>query len=153
METYRTRLTDTEIGLLWETMKDIDLSSCTEVISHWDKEWAIQQLKRMSELGNVVKFYQGDRFCGILCFDYSLTWWTKETILSEVFIFETKGTHGLQRYAIKELHKLAKEVGATIITSGCFFQKNPQIVTNGYKKAGFKETYPTYAKVVNNNDY
>lgn len=151
MDTYRTELTDKEIQLLWETMKDIDLSNeCTDVIQLWDKEWTIRCLKTMSASGNVVKFYQGDSFCGILCFDYSHTWWSPKTILSEVFVFAVKGYHGLQRHAIIELHKIAKEVGATIITSGCFFQRNPQIVTNGYKKFGFNETYPTYAKVVKN---
>lgn len=152
METYKSALTDKEIDVLWDTMQSIDLSSCTDVIKYWDKEWTIRNLKAMSASGHIVKFYQGDKFCGILCFDYSVTWWTPKTILSEVFIFEVKGFHGLQRYAIQELHKIAKEVGATIITSGCFFQKNPQMVTNGYKKFGFYETYPTYAKVVRTYD-
>lgn len=152
METYRTELTDGEIEILWETMKDIDLSECSDVVRFWNKEWVIRNLKLMSRKQKVVKFYQGDKFCGILCFEYSFTWWTPETILSEVFVFAVKGFHGLQRYAISELHKIAKEVNATIITSGCFFQKNPQMVTNGYKKFGFKETYPTYAKVVIDNE-
>mgnify|MGYP004681261555 FL=1 len=152
METYRTELTLEEVKALYVTMRELEETQCSEVVHLWDLEWTVKNLINMSRDHKIVKFYQGDKFCGILCFEYGTSWWTPEVTLSEVFVFAVKGFHGLQRYAIKELHKIAKEVNASIITSGCFFQKNPQIVTNGYKKFGFNETYPTYAKVVKNNE-
>lgn len=152
METYRTELTFKELNELYATMSELEQTQCSEVVHLWDLEWTVKNLVAMSLDHKVVKFYQGDKFCGILCFEYGKAWWTPKITLSEVFILEVKGFHGLQRYAIKELHKIAREVKASVITSGCFFQKNPQMVTNGYKKFGFVETYPTYAKVVKINE-
>ena len=105
-----------------------------------------------SKQGHVVKFYQGDKFCGILIFDVDKGWWTPKVIVSEVAVLACLGVHGFQREVCKMLDQLAKEYHASLIASGCFFQKYPKMVSNCYKKFGYVDTYPTYAKVVNHDN-
>ena len=150
MEAYRTRLTTTEIKHLENTMDNVKLSECSLLLNYYNREHALKNIIAMSERHNVVKYYQGDKFCGILCFHVSNSWWTTDVIVEEVFVFAVNGFKGLQRYAIKTLNEIAKDNKASMIVSGCFFQKNPAMVANGYKKQGFTETYPYFVKVIKN---
>lgn len=110
-------------------------------------------LKALSKEGKIVEFYDHDKFCGILAFDVGEDWWSGDTkMLVEVVVLSCLGVHGLQREVCKMLDKLAKEYQAQMIVSGCFFLQMPQVVSNGYKKYGFNQTYPTYVKVMNNDD-
>ena len=152
METYRSPLTQEELRELQESCKLHAKKEGSAVLQYLDLPWASQNLLAFSKQGEVVKFYQGDKFLGILCFAVGCEWWTRQTILSEVCVLSCKGVHGVQRYAIKALDELAKEFHATILTSGCFFQKMPQAVTNGYLKGGYRLSCPTYIKVVNEHD-
>lgn len=152
METYRTPLTHEEIKGLQDSLRSLIASYGSYVMHNFaDIDWGTQNIVEYSKKGQVVKFYQGDKFCGIVCFDTGRSWWSSALMVSEVLVLSMPNTHGLQRYALRELEKIAKELGAQILTGGCIFQQNPQMVTNGYKKCGFNLTYPTYAKVVSND--
>ena len=153
METYRTPLTHDEIKELQDNLSSLIASQGSYVMHHFaDIDWGTKNLMQYSKLGQVVKFYQGDKFCGIVCFDVGRSWWTTALMISEVIVLSTANTHGLQRYALRELEKIAKETGAQLIVGGCIFMEHPQMITNGYKKCGFHLTYPTYAKVIDNDN-
>lgn len=146
-------MTPTEIADLQESLRVlVPTIGSVAVKKFLDVPWATQNVLRYSEEGKVVKFYQGDKFCGILVFDYGKAWWTSSNILYEVVVLSCNNVHGLQRAACRMLDSLAKEYHASLVSSGCFFQEHPQIVTNCYKKFGYAETYPTYAKVMNNDN-
>lgn len=149
MEAYRRQLTREELKLLQVAIRDDMPKDGSKAVTEFlNLPWASECLMQFSKEKKVVEFYQGDRFCGILAFDYGSAWWTDKTIIYEVVVLAVKGCHGLQREACKMLDSIAAERHASMISSGCFFQRNPQVVTNGYKKAGFTQTYPTYVKVV-----
>lgn len=153
METYRTPLTHDEINGLQDNLRSLIDSHGSYVMHNFaDVEWGTENIVQYSKQGQVVKFYQGDKFCGIVCFDVGRSWWSTVLMVSEVLVLSTSNTHGLQRYALRELEKIAKELGAQIVTGGCIFMEHPQMITNGYKKCGFSLTYPTYAKVVENDN-
>ena len=146
-------MTSTEIEALQESLKyHMETEGSSAVKDFLDIPWITLNAHIYSEQGKVVKFYQGDKFCGVLIFDVDRGWWTPKVIVSEVAVLACLGVHGLQREACKMLDQLAKEYHASLIASGCFFQKYPKIVSNCYKKFGYVDTYPTYAKVVNHDN-
>ena len=146
-------MTSTEVEALQESLKyHMETEGSSAVKGFLDIPWIIHNARIYSEQGNVVKFYQGDKFCGVLIFEVDRGWWTPKVILSEVAVLACLGIHGLQREACKMLDRLAKEYHASLIASGCFFQRHPQMVSNCYKKFGYVDTYPTYAKVVNHDN-
>lgn len=153
METYRSQLTNEEVeGLLDSLRHLVEHEGSSAMRNHLDIEWARDNIVEYSRHGQVVKFYQGDKFLGIMTFDIGLSWWTSKPMLQEVVILSMPNTHGLQRMALKELEKIARENNIELIVGGCIFQANPQVITNGYKKFGYKESYPTYLKVTNNEN-
>lgn len=146
-------MTPTEVRALQESLKYHAETRGSKAISEFlDVPWITQNAIQFSKMEKVVKFYQGDKFCGVLIFDVDRGWWTPKVILSEVAVLACLGIHGLQREACKMLDRLAKEYHASLIASGCFFQRHPQMVSNCYKKFGYVDTYPTYAKVVNHDN-
>ena len=143
-------MTPTEVRALQESLKYHAETRGSNAISEFlDVPWVTQNAIQFSKMGKVVKFYQGDKFCGVLIFDVDRGWWTPKVILSEVAVLSCLGVHGLQREACKMLDQLAKKYHASLIASGCFFQRHPRMVSNCYKKFGYVDTYPTYAKEVN----
>lgn len=149
MEAYQRQLTIDELVLLQGAIRDDMPKDGSKAVTEFlNLYWASENLMQFSKEKKVIEFYQGERFCGILAFDLGAAWWTDRTILYEVVVLAVKGCHGLQREACKMLDKLAKRYHASLISTGCFFQRDPQVVTNGYKKFGFTQTYPTYVKVV-----
>jgi hypothetical protein len=153
METVREPLTPEELEALKDSLLYHMFDDGSELMKEFaDIEVGAENIRKYSEQRLVVKFYEKGRLQGILCFDVGTSWWTDKTIISEVLILSMSGVHGLQREAIKAMDTLAKEYGADLIASGCIFQKQPQIVTNGYLKAGFTTTCPTYVKVVDHDN-
>ena len=150
MDTSRTMLTHEERDILRRTL------------THWQQEchlsWILQQygdiehtvtaLYYMSKRGQLVKFYKGDRFCGILAFDIGYAWWSPHRICSEVFVLATESVHGFQRIAAAELERIAKEYDAPLIVAGNMFQENNNLIGNGYKKCGFRQECSTYVKEI-----
>lgn len=147
-------MTQEECKSIYESVKVMkDTIGSVVLQTFLDIDAGIQYLHAISKEGYVVKFYQGDKFCGILAFDVGRDWWSGDTtILFEVTVLSCLGCHGVQREAMKTLNKLAHEYDAKMIITGCFFQKDSKVVANGYKKFGFDHTYPTFAKVVE-HDY
>lgn len=150
MDTSRTALTRAERRILhqtllaWQTQKTISWL----MERYGDIEHTLTCLGNMSARGQVVKFYEGDRFCGILAFDIGYVWWTPHRVCSEVFVLATEGTHGFQRHAAAELECLAKEYDAALIVAGNMFQVDNNLIGNGYKKCGFRQECSTYVKEI-----
>lgn len=118
-------------------LKDyFDLSTARQAVVNWSKD------------NHVIKFYKGDKFWGILVFDVAKPWWSDKAFVFEICVLEVEGMHGLQREACKALEIVAYNYHVNVISAGCFFQQDPQFVTNCYKKYGYKDSYPTYTKVV-----
>ena len=149
METIREPLTPEEFEALKGALKHRMITEGSDLMKQFaNVEVGADNIFNYSKAGHVVKFYSKGDLQGILCFDVGTSWWTDKTILAEVLVLSMTGVYGLQREAMKVMDDLAHEYNATLISSGCIFQKQPQIVTNGYLKAGFTTTCPTYAKVV-----
>ena len=113
-----------------------------------DIEHTLTCLGNMSARGQVIKFYERGRFCGILAFDIGYAWWTPHRICSEVFVLATESVHGFQRIAAAELERIAKEYDAPLIVAGNMFQVNNNLIGNGYKKCGFRQECSTYVKEI-----
>jgi hypothetical protein len=116
--------------------------------TYGDPAYAMQRLLHMSKRGQLVKFYKGDHFCGILAFDIGYAWWSPHRICSEVFVLAVEGVHGFQRIAAAELERIAKEYDAPLIVAGNMFQVNNNLIGNGYKKCGFRQECSTYVKEI-----
>lgn len=149
MDTTRSTLTLAEKDLLrqtllvWRQKKLSWLMDC-----YGDVEHVISTLSSMSARGQLVKFYEADKFCGILFFDIGHAWWTPHLVCSELFVLAIDGVHGIQRHAAEELERLAKDYGASLIVAGNIFQENNNLIGNGYKKQGFRQECSTYVKEV-----
>ena len=146
-------MTSTEVEALQESLKyHMETEGSSAVKDFLDIPWITMSAVLYSEKGNVVKFYQGDKFCGILIFDVDKGWWTPKVIVSEVAVLACLGVHGFQREVCKMLDQLAKEYHASLTAPARLFQNYPKMVSNCYKKFGYVDTYPTYAKVVNHDN-
>lgn len=150
METYYRGLTNYEIRLVTKMLlerKDTEGNDFIKKFNNINK--VIDVLKELALGGNVAIFYEGKNFIGILVYFAGQDWWTTDIFLVEELVLCTDLKYkGFTRIAIKELEKLARKHKAKLIIAGCFFQENPKIVTNAYKKAGYKIGYPTCMKEV-----
>ena len=153
MDTIIAMLTPEETKVLRQSFSQyVQSGMTTDIVNkHFDLDGATIAIVQASCLGQVVKFYEDNKFMGMMYFDVGHTWWTKDVIITERFILSVFGTHGVQRAATKFLDELATKYHARIISSGCFFLGNPRVVANGYHKAGFVDNYPTFVKEVNND--
>ena len=153
MDTIISMLTPEETKVLRQSFSQyVQSGMTTDIVNkHFDLDVATMTIVQASCLGQVVKFYESNKFMGMMYFDVGHTWWTKDVIITERFILSVFGTHGVQRAATKFLDELATKYHARIISSGCFFLGNPRVVANGYHKAGFVDNYPTFVKEVNND--
>lgn len=120
--------------------------------TYFDVERAAQCIDEWSKAGNVLKIYYDDTFSGIFAFDITQSWWSKIPVIAEICIFSLGNAAGLQRFALAYMHEVAKQFPAIILAGGCIFQQHPQMVTNCYKRMGFTEAYPTYTKVMRNDN-
>ena len=153
MDTIIAMLTPEETKVLRQSFRQyVQSGMTTDIVNkHFDLDVATMAIVQASCLGQVVKFYEDNKFMGMMYFDVCHTWWTKYVIITERFILSVFGSHGVQRAATKFLDELAAKYHARIISSGCFFLGNPRVVANGYHKAGFVDNYPTFVKEVNND--
>lgn len=110
----------------------------------------VDQFKLWNNKGQLLVFEDaGGDIIGILAFDVGYDWWSEAKILKEEFVFCVSPTFkGFGRIALEELNRLAKRLEVDLIVSGCFFMKQPQIVTNMYRKNGFSEISPSYTKIM-----
>lgn len=149
METYQRQLTIEERELLWISLCEWRYRKLSWLMeNHGSIPHVIEGILEMSKRGQVVEFYSGDRFDGILVFDVGVPFWTDKTILSEVFVFAMPYAKGFQREAIRVMERLAKQYGADLISAGNIFQDNNNLIGNGYKKQGFQQSCSTYVKEV-----
>lgn len=149
METYRRRLNDFERELIWVTLCEWRHRKVSWLMNTYGSiPTALRNILEMSERGQVIEFYSGDRFEGILVFDVGVPFWSNKTIVSEIFVLAMPYSKGLQREAIKGLKQIAKEYEAVLITAGNIFQDNNNLIGNGYKKQGFQQSCSTYVQEV-----
>lgn len=149
MDTTRSPLSPVEQRILYRTLRAWQQRDIAWLMqTYGDAAYVMQHLIDMSTRGQIVKFYEGDRFCGILAFDIGYVWWSPHRICSELFVLATAGIHGLQRHAAAALEHLAKEYDASLIVAGNIFQVNSNLIGNGYKKCGFRQECSTYVKEV-----
>lgn len=149
MDTTRSPLSAVEQRILYHTLRAWQQQDIAWLMqTYGDPAYAMQRLLHMSERGQLVKFYKGDRFCGILAFDIGYAWWTPHRVCSEVFVLAVESVHGFQRIAAAELERIAKEYDASLIVAGNIFQVNSNLIGNGYKKCGFRQECSTYVKEV-----
>ena len=147
MDTRRAPLNEVEQDILYRTLRAWQQRDIAWLMkTYGDAACVMQNLIDMSARGQIVKFYEGDRFCGILAFDIGYVWWTPHRVCSEVFVLATEGIHGFQRHAAAELERLAKEYDASLIVAGNMFQVDNNLIGNGYKKCGFRQECSTYVK-------
>lgn len=149
MDTTRAPLNEVEQDILYRTLRAWQKRDIAWLMqAYGDPAYAMQHLLHMSKREQIVKFYERDRFCGILAFDIGYVWWTPHRVCSEVFVLATEGTHGFQRHAAAELERLAKEYDAPLIVAGNMFQVDNNLIGNGYKKCGFRQECSTYVKEI-----
>lgn len=151
LKTFRHPLTNNEAQLIKEALlRHRDTEGNKLMWNFGDVYYVLKQLQTFSERGQVIEFDDKHGFfIGILLIDVGQLWWSQEAFLIEELVLCVQPSfHGFQRHAIKELNKLANEYHVKGICSGCLFQKNPQMVMNGYKKDGFDIDVPTAFKVV-----
>lgn len=149
MDTARTPLSEVEQHILYRTLRAWQKRDIAWLMrTYGDPAYAMERLRHMSTCGQIVKFYEGDRFCGILAFDIGYVWWSPHRICSELFVLATEGTYGIQRHAAAVLERLAKEYDAPLIVAGNIFQENNALIGNGYKKCGFRQECSTYVKEI-----
>lgn len=149
MDTSRSPLNEVEQDILYRTLRAWQKRDIAWLMqAYGDPAYAMQHLLHMSKRGQIVKFYKGDRFCGILAFDIGYAWWSPHRICSEVFVLAVEGVHGFQRHAAEELERIAKEYDAPLIVAGNMFQVNNNLIGNGYKKCGFRQECSTYVKEI-----
>lgn len=114
-----------------------------------DIETAMSAMRDFVRNGEVIFFYDGNRFIGIVIYDVVNYWWSDKRFLMEVMILcvEPKCA-GFGRIGVSILEDLAKEYNCVAINSGCIVESNKSIVTNMYKKAGYSFDVPTFIKEV-----
>lgn len=122
-----------------------------------DPERASWNIRQLSMQGTVRGFYMGERLVGLLAFDVFQDWWTNASFLLEVMVlklYDDRESAGVARSATRLMERLAHEYDASAIVAGCMFMKDPTIVTNSYKGAGFDVSIPQYVRVLGggNND-
>lgn len=113
-----------------------------------DIEYTIRCLGDMSTRGQVIQLSHRDVLQGIVVFDVGYTWWTPHRVCSELFVLAFKDVRGFQMHAVKALEDIAREYDAKLIVAGNMFQKNNNLIGNGYKKHGFRQECSTYVKEV-----
>ena len=123
-----------EVSWLMETFGDIDHT--------------IICLGNMSDRGQVIKLSHQGVLQGIVAFDVGYTWWTPHRVCTELLVLAFKDVHGFQMHAIKALEDVARDYGAKLIVTGNMFQKNNNLIGNGYKKHGFRQECSTYVREV-----
>lgn len=101
-----------------------------------------------NECRTLIPWYDKENnLVGILVYALDQPWWTKEPVIVEVMILSLdKKVAGIQRLAIKELHRIARSYNSRLIASGNLLSKKPQLVANGYHKAGFQFEHSVFIK-------
>lgn len=101
-----------------------------------------------NEYRKLIPWYDKDNnLVGILVYALDQPWWTNELVVVEVMILSLdKKVAGIQRLAIKELHRIARSYNSRLIASGNLLSKEPQLVANGYHKAGFQFEHSVFIK-------
>lgn len=152
MDTARIRwvtelLTETELDLVIETLSYEREAHGSHFVQLADPMFVRRTLKAISSWGQVGKCYIDGNFAGIVYWDLGAVWWSPETILMEQLVLCVNPYFaGFGRRACDYLEQIAKENHINIIVAGCLFQKNPQMITNLYKKKGFLTVNPLYIK-------
>ena len=140
-------LTKTELDLVMETLIYERETKGSHFVQLADPEYVKQDLLIKSYLGKVGKCYIDGNFAGIVYWDFGEVWWLEEPIMMEQLVLCVNPYFaGFGRRACDFLEQKAKENHINIIVAGCLFQKNPQMITNLYKKKGFLTVNPLYIK-------
>lgn len=149
MDAERTRLGLYERYLIRESLQYWRQKGVSWLMDAFgDIEYTIRCLGNMSAEGKVMKLSHQGVLQGIVAFDVGYTWWTPHRVCSELFVLAFKDVQGFQRHAVKALEAIAREYDAKLIVAGNMFQKNNNLIGNGYKKHGFRQECSTYVKEV-----
>ena len=137
-----------EFELIAERLKELRDREGSEILKLGEPYYAAKSLVQMSMDTKVIVFKEDGKFIGILAFDVVKEWWTREPLLTETIVLSmSDDVKGFARIAIDKLKELAELYDVAAIIAGCLFQKNPQVVTNSYKKKGFDIIQPVYIKM------
>lgn len=152
MESTRRPLTETELDTIMETLLKERHEHGSPVLTVSDPFQTRLYLHTQSRHGHVVVFSEKGVFAGVLLFSVGGLWWSKEIMLFEELVLSVSGFAGVQREAIEALHHLAEDYGCALIVCGCLLQEKPQMVMNGYQKAGFTSLAPIAIKRLKGGD-
>ena len=140
-------LTETELNLVMETLiyeREVNGSYFVQLA---DLHMVRSELYLASLKDHIGKCYIDGNFAGIVYYDFGCMWWSPERVLMEQLILCVNPYFaGFGRRACDYMESVARENNINIIVAGCLFQKNPQMVTNLYKKKGFLTVNPMYIK-------
>ena len=149
MDAERTRLGLYERCLIRESLQYWRQKGVSWLMDAFgDIEHTIRCLGDMSDRGQVIKLFHQGVLQGIVVFDVGYTWWTPHRVCSELFVLAFKDVRGFQMHAVKALEDIAREYDAKLIVVGNMFQKNNNLIGNGYKKRGLRQECSTYVKEV-----
>lgn len=151
MEATRRPLTESELDTLMSALLKERKERGSPALLVSDPYQTRLYLHTQSHHGNVIVFTQEGTLAGILIYTVDGLWWSKERVLFEELVLSA-GAHGVQREAIKALDRLAHDFDCALIVSGCLIQGKPQMVMNGYKKAGFTIVNPLALKLCKGSD-
>lgn len=140
-------LTKTELDLVMETLIYERETKGSPFVQLANPERVRSFLWASSLVRKVGKCYIDGALAGIVYWDLGEVWWLEEPILMEQLVLCVNPYFaGFGRRACDYLEQKAKENHINIIVAGCLFQKNPQMITNLYKKKGFLTVNPLYIK-------
>ena len=152
MDATRRALTETELDTIMEMLLKERHEHGSPILSISDPFQTRLYLHTQSHHGHVVIFSEEGVLAGILLFSVGGLWWSKETVLFEELVLSVSSFAGVQRKAIEALNHLAKEYHCALIVCGCLIQEKPQMVMNGYQKAGFHVLAPIAIKRLKGGD-
>jgi len=147
-------LTDEECLMIADRVFEEKARVGTAFVQDASKDTLIVTLRQLSLNGYLLSFVSNEgKLIGILIWDVGNHWWSTEVVITEMFVFcIDKDFKGFGRVALHELDVLAKRYKAKAIVAGSYFLREPQIVTNMYKKFGYSEESPSYIKIIREDD-
>lgn len=152
METLRERsysLLSSECSMIAKQLNEERNTLGTALVSLGDVYSCWCGLLTFRDNGQIKVFEDAKgNLIGILIYDVGSQWWSKDLIVTELFVYCINKTYkGFGRVALDALDTIAKEYDAKAIIAGSYFMKSNKIITNMYRKKGYREESPCYIKM------